>query len=344
MKHVVQPGDTLWRLAAHYFGDPEKWRIIQQDNPTVVPRQLVIGDELAIRDVAVANRSESVAAANTAPSSAADQKPSLIPARAFLFVLADEVDPFSRKVVRRVIVNPRVAERWAAQLGKPVPFVPHPESFGFVPTDMNSPLTPGRHAQGLKPSSFTSASAHLLGASRFSGSPFWIDVARARAAGATIHETDDILRDLDKIIARTKNVDKVGRLIHVRQLVTADAEVPLRGAVPASAVKGTQAMLLTRAVQGAQIVGFVMTAVDLGTAANTSLRTSSVRPLAAEGIRQVGGWAAAWAGVKLGAAAGALIGIETGPGAVVSAAAGSITLGVAGYCGFDWAADFIYEN
>lgn len=103
-------------------------------------------------------------------------------------------------------------------------------------------------------------------------------------------------------------------------------------------------MLLTRAVQGAQIVGFVMTAVDLGTAANTSLRTSSVRPLAAEGIRQVGGWAAAWAGVKLGAAAGALIGIETGPGAVVSAAAGSITLGVAGYCGFDWAADFIYEN
>jgi hypothetical protein len=103
-------------------------------------------------------------------------------------------------------------------------------------------------------------------------------------------------------------------------------------------------MLLTRTVQGAQIVGFVMTAVDLGSTANTSLRTSSVKPLAAEGIRQVGGWASAWAGVKLGAAAGAAIGIETGPGAVVSAAAGSIAGGIAGYCGFDWIADFIYAN
>jgi len=344
MKHVVQPGDTLWRLAARYFGDPEKWRVIQQDNPTVAPRQLIIGDELVIRDAALASRGDTVVPAHTAPSSAAEQRPSLVPGRAFLFVLADEIDPLSRKLVRRVIVNPRVAERWAAQLGRPVPYVPHPESFGFAPTDMNSLVTPGRHAQGLKPSSFTSASDHLLGASRFSGSPFWIDVGKARAAGATIHETQEILGDLDKIIARTRNVDKVGRLNRVRQLVAADAEVLIRGPIPAAAVKGTSAMLLTRALQGAQIVGFVMTAVDIGTAANTSLRTSSVKPLAAEGIRQAGGWAAAWAGVKLGAAAGAAVGIETGPGAVVTGAVGGIAGGVAGYCGFDWVADFIYEN
>lgn len=344
MKHVVQPGDTLSRLAARYFRDPEKWRLIQQDNPTVVPRQLLVGDELIIRDIPLANPNEALAASRTAPSSAPEQRPSLIPARAFLFVLADEFDPLSRKVVRRVIVNPQVAGRWAAQLGKPVPFVPHPESFGFVPTDMSSLVTPGRHAQGLKPSSFTSTSAHFFGAPRFSGSPFWIDVRKARAAGATIHGTDEILRDLDKIITRTKNVDKVGRLLHVRRLVTADAEVLIRGPIPAAAVKGTQAILLTRTVQGAQIVGFVMTAVDLGSAATASLRTGSVKPLTAESIRQVGGWAAAWAGVKLGAAAGAAIGIETGPGAVVSAVAGSIAGGIAGYCGFDWVADFIHEN
>jgi hypothetical protein len=93
MKHVVQPGDTLWRLAARYFGDPEKWRLIQVDNPTVVPRQLLIGDELIIRDVAHASRGDSVASGHTAPSSASEQRPSLIPGRAFLFVLADEIDP-----------------------------------------------------------------------------------------------------------------------------------------------------------------------------------------------------------------------------------------------------------
>jgi hypothetical protein len=103
-------------------------------------------------------------------------------------------------------------------------------------------------------------------------------------------------------------------------------------------------MALTRGLQGVQVVGFVMTAVDLGSAANQWVKAGSVKPIAAETIRQAGGWAAAWAGVKVGGAAGAALGIETGPGAVLTGAAGALVGGVAGYCGFDWVADHIWEN
>ncbi|HEX8201389.1 MAG TPA: hypothetical protein VF590_12950, partial [Isosphaeraceae bacterium] len=75
-----------------------------------------------------------------------------------------------------------------------------------------------------------------------------------------------------------------------------------------------------------------------------SYEQRTVKPIAAESIRQVGGWASALAGMKLGAAAGALVGIETGPGAVVTAAAGGLLGGVGGYFGFDWIADHIHEN
>ena len=79
-------------------------------------------------------------------------------------------------------------------------------------------------------------------------------------------------------------------------------------------------------------------------AAERSYDRHSVKPLAAETIRQAGGWAAAWAGIKLGAAGGALVGIESGPGAVATGAVGGILGGIAGYYGFDWIADHIDRN
>lgn len=153
-----------------------------------------------------------------------------------------------------------------------------------------------------------------------------------------------LIADLNRIASKTKNAAQLVKINQYRQIVRVDGEVLLRGAVPASAIKGAGSMALTRGLQGVQIVGFVMTAVDLGSAVDQSVRTSSVKPIAAETIRQVGGWAAAWAGVKIGSAAGAAIGIETGPGAVVTGAAGAVVGGVAGYCGFDWVADHVWEN
>lgn len=220
----------------------------------------------------------------------------------------------------------------------------NPSVFGLHPTGPESPVTLGRHAMNLKPSPFSSASSHFLGAPRFSGTPFWIDVTRARSAGATFHDTGEILADLDRIAAKMRKPTDIAKLQELKRLVRADREVLIRGSVPAGAIKGPAAMALTRGLQGVQIVGFVVTAVELTQATQKSLARQSIAPVAAEGIRQVGGWAMAWGGMKLGGVAGAMVGIETGPGAILFGAAGAVAGGFAGYMGFDWIADPIDSN
>jgi hypothetical protein len=197
---------------------------------------------------------------------------------------------------------------------------------------------------GLKPSPFISASTRPLGAPRFSGNPFWIDVDRARVAGATLHETNEIIADLNRIAQKTRGHADIARIEEFKKLVATDKEVLIRGAVPATAVKGAGTMALTRGLQGVQIVSFVITAVDLGHAASKSVTAGSVNPIAAESVRQGGSWASAWGGAQLGASAGALVGIETGPGAVLFAAGGSVVGSFLGYLGFDWIADHIDPN
>jgi hypothetical protein len=243
-----------------------------------------------------------------------------------------------------VLVNPKMAAQAGRALGRPLPLFPNPERFGFVATDSKTPLSIGRHAMGIKPSPFVSASSKTLGARRFTGSPFWIDTAKAQAAGATLHTTTDVLADLDRILARAASAQDRAKIERIKSLVAADAEVLLRGPIPPSAVKGAGAMALTRGLQGVQIIGFAMTAVNMAHATEESFRLQSPRPISAEAIRQIGGWTAAWAGMKLGAAGGALMGIESGPGAVLTGAIGGMAGGVAGYFGFDWIADHIHEN
>ena len=79
-------------------------------------------------------------------------------------------------------------------------------------------------------------------------------------------------------------------------------------------------------------------------AANRSYEEKSIKPIAAETVRQVGGWGGAAAGAKLGAMAGAALGIETGPGAIITGAVGALIGGGLGYFGADWAADQISPN
>lgn len=71
---------------------------------------------------------------------------------------------------------------------------------------------------------------------------------------------------------------------------------------------------------------------------------SVIKPITAESIRQIGGWGGAIAGMKAGGLAGAALGIETGPGAILTGAAGALIFGTAGYFGADWIADFIDSN
>ncbi len=269
-------------------------------------------------------------------------KPALIPAHSYVFVVVDEVNPLRGKVIRRVITSSKLAAEVAGRIGKPVQLFPDPECFGFSASDPGSTLPLGRHAQGMKPSPYQSASRRQpLGARRFAGRPFWIDEAKARAAGATIHETPEVVSDLERILAKTRQSAGRAQLQGIINMVRQDREVLLHGAVPPAAVKGALAIGTTRVLQGVQIIGFVMSAVSLEHAAQRSFDRHFVRPLDAKTVRQAGGWMAGWAGMRLGALGGAALGIESGSGAVLTAAVGDVDGGLAGCFGFGWIADHV---
>ncbi|WP_439890558.1 LysM peptidoglycan-binding domain-containing protein [Ralstonia sp. 25C] len=346
MNYIVKPSDSLWKIASTWFGDPEKWKIIAEDNRLTSANQLLVGQSLQLRDSVI--RHAQGAAVMAPPHNKAgfefQHATSIIPGRAYFFVLADEINPARAKVVRKVMVNPAMTKAFAARLNRSIPVVPNPEAFGIHPTAPTSNLPPGRHALGMKPSPYSSASSRPFGAPRFSGSSFWIDVAKAKAAGATFHDTHEILADLDRIAAKTRDGNSAANIARIRRLVQADAEVLVRGSVPANAIKSSTSLAITRGLQGVQIIGFAMTAYDMGHATQRALVLHSAKPIAAETIRQTGGWAMAWAGMKLGAAGGAALGFETGPGAIVTGAIGAFVGGTAGYFGFDWIADHIDAN
>jgi len=349
MQYSVKAGDTLWRIAGTQYGDPEQWRRIAEDNDLRAPDRLWVGQQLVLRESLLQRATPNGTSrqvlhpALSAPPhlSAIEHKPSMVPGRAFFYVLADEVNPLREKVVRKVMTSEKMARELSEQLGKPIKTVPNPERFGFHPTDPLSKLPPGRHALGMKPSPYSSASSDAFGAVRIKGSRFWIDVEKAQQAGATFHDAEEILADLDRIAKKSADTRTLAKIAEVRKFVTADSEVLAKGVIPPSAIKGAASMGLTRAMQGVQIIGFAMTAADLYSAGTRSVEQHSVKPIEAESVRQGGSWAMAWAGARLGAMGSAALGVETGPFDLLIGLAGGIAGGVAGYYGFGWVADHI---
>jgi hypothetical protein len=96
--------------------------------------------------------------------------------------------------------------------------------------------------------------------------------------------------------------------------------------------------------RGLVFVGAATAVYDMGRATEASVREGTPAPVAAESIRQAGGWAGGWLGFKVGFLGGAALGVETGPGLVVTGLIGGIVLGMAGYFGADWVADHIHAN
>ena len=257
----------------------------------------------------------------------------VIPGRAFFFILADEILP-SKKLVRKVIQFPITNAEWLAA---------HPELFGIKPRNPNAIISIGEHALGNSQSPYTSASTLPKGAPNFSGRPVYIDIAKLKAAGAIIHSTEEILADLDRIAKNHPHMlEQIKKLKKV--IAHTEKEVLIEGDIPASAVKSQSTMTVTRSLRVVQFIGFALTAYDLGNASIKSVKTESPKPLAAETIRQVGGWGGALAGAKIGGIAGTAVGIETGPGAIITGAVGALIFGAAGYFGADWVADFIEKN
>lgn len=350
MDYHVQPGDTLPRIAREQYGDATLWPEIARANLLEPPYRLVIGQGLFLptgcgfetglycfgvgADTSSGARvgffEQAGADAGTDTSGGA----TLVLARGVLFVLADEVLP-SKKVVRKVLIGAITDQ--AAYVAA------HPEVFGLQPRSATSGVSIGEHALGNTQSRFTSASTLPKGAPNIGGRPVYIDVAKAKAAGATLHSSEEIVADLARLARERPHL--AGRVQKLSQvIITVEREVLLEGAVPANAVKSGASMSVTRGLRVVQVVGVAFSVYDLTNATIKSVKTESSAPIVAESIRQTGGWASAWLGAKAGAAVGVALGIETGPGAILTGAGGALLFGTAGYLGFDWLADKIDAN
>jgi hypothetical protein len=222
-------------------------------------------------------------------------------------------------------------------------YVANPEIFGLAPRNPASPLSIGEHALGENASRFMSASSLPKGAPNIAGTPYYIDIAKAKAAGARIYTTEEIVADLDRLAAEQPRLRY--RVDLLKKAITGvEGETLIEGKVPAAAVKGPLSMNLTRGLRAVQFIGIALTAVDLVRAGNESVKQHSVVPIASEGIRQTGSWAGAFAGARIGGMAGAALGIESGPGAIVTGAVGALVFGTAGYFGADWVAHWTFKK
>ncbi len=286
---------------------------------------------------------------NPQPQSRFDVNSYLMPARAFFFIIVEEPgkDGF---LVRKIYATP--TSPYLANMGlSPLQQLSevYPEKYGMTPKGWGSGVSVAEHVMGGNKSPYLSTSSIFPeGSPRFQGKDIFIDINKAKASGARLVSTAEILKSLEEY--KAKNPHLVKRINKIAQYVKdIDKEILVHGEkIPAKAIF-TPASLktATRWVQAGrvvQVVGIVLTAYDLEQATEKSFKAKSVKPISAEVIRQAGGWGGAVAGFKLGGMAGAALGIETGPGAIITGLVGGIIVGGAGYFGADWVADHIDKN
>jgi LysM repeat protein len=338
--YVVRPNDTLSGIAQQQLGSAHRWTEIAKANNVRDAHRLMIGQRLTLpeagRQVDQFQRWRIAVPSNLGMPP--HQRPAtLLPGRAFMFVVADEMNPLTRRAVRKVLLPPKGVTDFAE-----IARLSHPEKFGFSPRNPGSPVSLGRHVGGRVDSRFISASERTFGSPRFEGQKFWINIDKARRAGVVVHESSDIIADLDRVTAKTRNPVQKANFQAIRKLsTTVDHELVFEGKIPAGAIKTGSMMAITKGAQVVSGVGIVLTAYDLEQAAQRSHDQHSIKPRAAETVRQAGGWGGALAGAELGAMTGVAVGIETGPGALVTGLIGGMIGGIAGFTGANWIASYI---
>ncbi len=355
--YYVQPGDSLWKICQNRYGDPLKWQEIASLNHLNNPNQIFVGQELQLpfvnsyspgllsqQDPIFTPRHQSATS-----SLLAQQTATKTFGRALFFVVADEFSPLSKKFVRRVsfpidVADPRIIKE-----------IIYPNRYGFTPRALESNVSIAGHVKGMTNSKYLSVSDLPFGAKRHGGTPFWIDAKKLKKGGVEVipHETvlEEIKLALKKERTRlerriqnggtSKSIANLERSITTYERAVKDAirdgEHLVEGGISKDlqAIKGPKTMLLTRTFQVVSIMGVALTLYDLGDAGMVSYKEGSIKPFTREATHQATGWGAsllsAWAGAKLGGAAGTLFSVETGPGALIGGLAGSA---IGAYVGF----------
>ncbi|MCX2546943.1 glycine zipper family protein [Pseudomonas sp. COW5] len=274
----------------------------------------------------------------------------LMPANIHLFVVVDEIgkDGF---LVRKIYSSPDNPHLIAKNLSElQIKNEIWPEKYGMRSVAPDSGATVAQHVYSSRkyPSGYISTSSEFPnGSPRFEGKTVYIDIEKAKAAGAKLVSTEEILKALEDYKKHApKNVAKIDEI--AGWVKNIDKEVLIQAdKVPAKAIFTPTSHKVTNAfIKGARVVrvfGIAFTAYDLKVATEESIKQNSIKPISVEVVKQAGGWGAAIAGARIGVVVGAAVGIETGPGAVVSGAIGGIIFGTAGYLGATWLTEYMQE-
>ena len=207
-----------------------------------------------------------------------------------------------------------------------------------------SGATIAKHVMGEeRVTSFSSTSSDFPGgATRFDGKTVYIDIAKAKRSGARLVTGQQIRAALDEYAQQNPHLKK--RIETIRGYSEAlDREILIQphpsvspsGVFTPEGLGGTRG--LVKYVRVVQVFCIAFTAYELSVAIGQSFKTTSVRPIEKEVVRQMGGWGGAIAGARIGAIAGTIIGVETGPGTVITGLIGGIVFGTIGYLGGSFA-------
>lgn len=186
------------------------------------------------------------------------------------------------------------------------------------------------------------------GAGGISGTPIYLDINKMNKAGIKIISSAEIIEILKQHkLEHPQNSFRVDKLINAIEKF--EGEVLIEGnRVPPEAIFRDNDLKLIKNGQkigrAVQFFAIASTTYELTMATKESIKIKSIKPIAAESIRQFGGWTGCWLGFKLGMVIGGAAGSPTGSGAFLSAGFGSIVFGIGGYFGADFVADIIYEN
>lgn len=292
---------------------------------------------------------------NDKPDSRHDVLGHLMPAKAFFFVTVDEVGPdgFLVRNTYTTIEEPHLKELGLTELQR-IQQV-YPEREGLWARNPDSLASIAEHVLGKdKVTSYVSTSGNYPeGSPRFDGKTVYVDIAKAKRAGARIVKPQEIGQAIDSYTAdKNSKVRREANYLKSKALGI-DGEYLVKPApvVPADGVFSKRglavALGLEKWARVVQVFGIFFTGYDLALASEESMRIKRIAPLERSALRNIAGWegsmAGSWAGAalgaRMGAATGSIVGIELGPGAVITGAIGGIIGGAIGYFGESYILD-----
>lgn len=277
--------------------------------------------------------------------------------RYFIYVVDELGD--AGIVVRRYYADYETAQRAYKNLTHAeYEILANPYKYGLIPGDINGPRTTEAKVTHVwqetnRSSPFTSASDRFpFGAKTpegkfFSGKLLWIDVGKLEAHGAKLISAKELVAVLEEYRREYPHLAKrINNTIYAIEKF--EGEVLIQGKAHPKAMIRPSEYFMSRAGRCVGVLSFALTGYALGVATNQSIEMRSIKPLAAEATRQVGGWMGFAIGFKLGSGTGSAVGAFGGPAAPATVPAGALIGGfiggVIGYFAGDAAADVIHPN